>query len=38
MKLPNDMFRLEFSPYLTVDDIVNLDIACMENRYNYLTR
>ncbi len=33
MKLPNDMFRLELLPYLTVDDIVKLDNACMNHKY-----
>ena len=29
MKLPDDMFRHELLPYLTVDDIVRLDSAYM---------
>ena len=29
MKLPDDMFRQELLPYLTVYDIANLDIACI---------
>ena len=33
MKLPDDMFRLELLPYLTVDDIVKLDHACMNHKY-----
>jgi len=33
MKLPDEMFRLELLPYLTVDDIVNLDNACMNHNY-----
>jgi hypothetical protein len=33
MKLPDDMFRLELLPYLTVHDIVNLDNACMNHKY-----
>ena len=33
IKLPEDMFRLELLPYLTVDDIVNLDNACMNHKY-----
>ena len=33
MKLPDDMFRLELLPYLTVDDIVNLDNAYMNHKY-----
>jgi len=33
MKLPDDMFRLELLPYLTVDDIVNLGNACMNHKY-----
>ena len=32
-KLPNDMFRQELLPYLTVHDIVKLDSACMNNKY-----
>ena len=35
MKLPDDMFRLELLPYLTVDDIVKLDNACMNHEYRY---
>ena len=33
MKLPDDMFRQELLPYLTVDDIVELDNACMNHKY-----
>ena len=33
MKLPDDMFRLELLPYLTVHDIVKLDNACMNHKY-----
>ena len=33
MKLPDDMFRLELLPYLIVQDIVNLDYACMNHKY-----
>ena len=33
MKLPDDMFRLELLPYLTVQDIVNLDNACINHKY-----
>ena len=33
MKLPNDMFRLELVPYLSVDDVVKLDNACMNHKY-----
>jgi hypothetical protein len=33
MKLPDDMFRLEFLSYLTVDDIVKLDNACLSHEY-----
>jgi hypothetical protein len=33
MKLPDDMFRQELLPYLTVHDIVNLDNACMNHKY-----
>ena len=33
MNLPDDMFRLELLPYLTVYDIVKLDKACMNREY-----
>jgi hypothetical protein len=33
MKLPDDMFKQELLTYLTVDDIVNLDSACMNHKY-----
>ena len=33
MKLPDDMFNQELLPYLTVDDIVELDSACMNHKY-----
>ena len=33
MKLPDDMFRQELLPYLTVHDIVNLDNAYMNHIY-----
>ena len=33
MNLPDDMFRLELLPYLTVDDIVKLDSACVNHKY-----
>jgi hypothetical protein len=33
MKLPDDMFRLELLPYLTVQDILILDNACMNHKY-----
>jgi hypothetical protein len=33
MKLPDDMFRQELLPYLTVHDIVKLDNACMSHKY-----
>jgi hypothetical protein len=33
MKLPDDMFKQELLPYLTLDDIVNLDKACMHHKY-----
>ena len=33
MKLPDDMFRQELLPYLTVQDIVNLDNACITHKY-----
>ena len=33
INLPDDMFRQELLPYLTVYDIVNLDNACMNHKY-----
>ena len=33
MKLPDDMFRLELIPYLSVDDVVKLDNACLNHKY-----
>jgi len=33
MKLPDDMFKQELLQYLTVDDIVNLDNACLSHKY-----
>ena len=33
MKLPDDMFKQELLPYLTVHDIVNLDNACINHEY-----
>ena len=33
IKLPDDMFRQELLPYLTLQDIVNLDNACMNYKY-----
>ena len=33
MKLPDDMFKQELVPYLTVDDVVKLDNACMNHIY-----
>jgi len=33
MKLPDDMFRQELLQYLIVDDLVNLDNACMNHKY-----
>ena len=33
MKLPDDMFRLELIPYLSVDDVVKLDNSCMNHKY-----
>ena len=33
MKLPDDMFKQELLPYLTVDDIVKLVNACMNHKY-----
>ena len=33
MKLPDDMFKQELLPYLTVHVIVKLDIACMNHKY-----
>ena len=35
MKLPDDMFRLELLQYLSVDDIVKLDSACMNHKYRH---
>jgi len=33
IKLPDDMFRQEILQYLTVDNIVKLDNACMNHKY-----
>ena len=33
MKLPDDMFRLELVPYLSLDDVVKLDNACMNHKF-----
>ena len=33
MKLPDEMFKQEILQYLTVDDIVKLDNACMNHKY-----
>ena len=33
IKLPDDMFRLELLPYLTVHDIMRLDNACINYKY-----
>ena len=33
MKLPNDMFKQELLPYLTVHDIGQLDSVCMNHEY-----
>ena len=33
INLPDDMFRQELLPYLIVQDIVNLDSACMNHIY-----
>ena len=33
MKLPDDMYRHELLSYLTVDDIVKLDNACLNHDY-----
>ena len=33
IKLPDDMFRLELLQYLTVQDVINLDNACMNHKY-----
>ena len=33
MNLPDDMFKQELLQYLTVDDIVKLDNACMNHKY-----
>jgi hypothetical protein len=35
MNLPDDMFRLDLLPYLTVDDIVKLDNAYMNHEYRH---
>ena len=36
MKLPDDMFKHQLLPYLTVHDIVKLDSACMNHKYRSL--
>ena len=33
MNLPDDMFKQEILQYLTVDDIVNIDNACLNHTY-----
>jgi hypothetical protein len=33
LKLPDDMYRYELLPYLTLDDIANRDEACMNHQY-----
>ena len=33
MKLPDDMFKQELLPYLTTDDIVKLDKACLNHEH-----
>ena len=33
MNVPNDMFKQELLPYLTVHDIVKLDNACMSHEH-----
>ena len=33
MNLPDDMFKQELLPYLTVYDIVKLDNACINHKY-----
>ena len=33
MKLPDDMFKQELVSYLSVDDVVKLDSACMNHKY-----
>ena len=33
MKLPDDMFKQELLPYLTVHDIIKLDNACLNHEY-----
>ena len=33
IKLPDDVFKHELLPYLTVHDIVKLDNACMDYKY-----
>ena len=35
MTLPDDMFKQELLPFLTVDDIVMLDSACMNHKYRH---
>ena len=35
MKLPDDMFKQELLQYLTVNDIVKLDNACMNHKYRH---
>jgi len=33
LKLPDDMFKQELLPYMTVYDIVELDNVCMNHKY-----
>jgi len=33
MKLPDDIFNQEILQYLTIDNIVKLDNACMNHEY-----
>ena len=35
MKLPDELFRQELLPYLTVDDIIKLDNVCLNHKYRY---
>ena len=36
MKLPDDMFKHQLLPYMTVQDMVKLDGACMNHKYRSL--
>jgi hypothetical protein len=35
MKIPDDMFNQEIAQYLTLDNIVKLDKACMNHEYRH---